>query len=319
MPVQSGFMPKMDEGGFILDYKAKSGAALSDTDRLLRQVEKIIRETPEVTSYSRRTGVQLGGGLTEADEGDYFIRLNADSSRRNIEEVMSEIAGKVQTQVPGLEVETAQLMEDLIGDLTAVPQPIEVKLFGDDPAQLEESAGKVAEAIGKIPGVVEVVDGLRVAGDAIIINVDRSAAAVAGVDPASVSTQVSAQVDGAVATRVLQGEQTIDVRVRLPQDLRSRASSLEALQIRAADGRAVTLGSIARISIAAGQRQITREDLAPFIPVTARLEGLDLGSGMQQLSIAIARTTPTYPVVTYQCSMKSKSACSRLNVSPFML
>lgn len=286
--VQSGFMPKMDEGGFILDYKAKSGAALSDTDRLLRQVEKIIRETPEVTSYSRRTGVQLGGGLTEADEGDFFIRLNNDAGRRNIEEVMSEIAGKVQSQVPGLEIETAQLMEDLIGDLTAVPQPIEVKLFGDDPAQLEESAGKVAEAIGKIPGVVEVVDGLRVAGDAIIIAVDRPSAAMAGVDPTSVSAQVAAQVEGTVATRVLSGEQTIDVRVRLPQDLRQRAAGLNSLQIRAADGRTVSLGSIARISIAAGQRQITREDLAPFIPVTARLDGLDLGSGMQQVQDTVA-------------------------------
>src|SRR5579872_5494119 len=124
--VQSGFMPKMDEGGFILDYKAKPGAALSDTDRLLRQVEKIIRETPEVSSYSRRTGLQLGGGLTEADEGDFFIRLK-NGNRRNIEEVMTEVANKVQTQVPGLQIETAQLMEDLIGDLTAVPEPIEVK------------------------------------------------------------------------------------------------------------------------------------------------------------------------------------------------
>ena len=143
--VQSGFMPKMDEGGFILDYKAKPGAALSDTDRLLRQVEKIIRETPEVTSYSRRTGLQLGGGLTEADEGDFFIRLNG-GSRRNIEDVMTEIADKVQTQVPGLQIETAQLMEDLIGDLTAVPQPIEVKLFSDDPVQLEQERRKLLTA-----------------------------------------------------------------------------------------------------------------------------------------------------------------------------
>lgn len=287
MHVQSGFMPKMDEGGFILDYKAKSGGALTDTDRLLRQVEKIIRETPEVTSYSRRTGVQLGGGLTEADEGDYFIRLNNDSGRRNIDEVMTEIADKVAAEVPGLEVETAQLMEDLIGDLTAVPQPIEVKLFGDDPKQLEDAAQKVAEGIGTIKGVVEVVDGLRVAGDAIIINVDRAAASLAGVDPAAVATQVGAQVDGTIATRVLSGEQAIDVRVRLPRDLRQRASELGALPVRAADGRTVSLGSIAKISIAAGQRQITREDLAPFIPVTARLEGLDLGSGIKAVQAKV--------------------------------
>ncbi|MFA6116782.1 MAG: efflux RND transporter permease subunit [Sphingomonas sp.] len=285
--LESGFMPVMDEGGFVLDYKAKSGAALSDTDRLLRQLEKIIRETPEVTGYSRRTGVQLGGGLTEADEGDFFIRLKS-GSRRPIDEVMTEIRDKAQATVPGLEIETVQLMEDLIGDLTAVPQPIEVKLFGDDQAQLAEAAGKVAETIGKIGGVVEVQDGLRVAGDAIIIKVDRAAAALAGLDPDAVAKQVETQIGGTVATQILSGEQVIDVRVRLPQELRQRADALNALTVRAADGRAVALRAIAQVSIAAGQRQITREDLAPFIPVTARLEGEDLGSGIKEVQAAVA-------------------------------
>ena len=161
----SGFMPKMDEGGFVLDYKAHPGAALFDTDALLRQVEAIIRATPEVDGYSRRTGAQLGGGLTEADEGDFFIHLNR-RRRRGVEAVMADIRHKVQSSVPGLEIETAQLMEDLIGDLTAVPQPIEIELFGSDPVALRDAAGRTAGAIGKINGVVEVVDGLRVAGDA---------------------------------------------------------------------------------------------------------------------------------------------------------
>lgn len=285
--VPSGFMPRMDEGGFILDYKAKPGAALSDTDRLLRQVETIIRETPEVMSYSRRTGVQLGGGLTEADEGDFFIRLNG-GRRRDIEAVMGEIAGKVQARVPGLQIETAQLMEDLIGDLTAVPQPIEVKLFGDDPQLLADAARKVAAGIGSISGIVEVNNGLRVAGDAIIVTVDRAGAALAGLDPDMVARQLTAQIDGTIATRILAGEQVIDVRVRLPQDLRQRASALATLPLRAADGRTVPLSGIARISIAAGQRQITREDLAPFIPVTARLEGLDLGTAIAQVQAKVA-------------------------------
>ena len=284
--VQSGFMPKMDEGGFILDYKAKPGAALSDTDRLLRQVEKIVRETPEVRSYSRRTGLQLGGGLTEADEGDFFIRLK-NGNRRNIEEVMAEVASKVQTQVPGLQIETAQLMEDLIGDLTAVPEPIEVKLFGDDPGQLEQAAQKVADGISGISGIVEVNNGLRVSGDAITINVDRGAAAIAGLDPASISSQVSADVDGTIATHILAGEQTIDVRVRAPQELRRRADLLAGLPLRSPDGRTTTLGAIAKIGIQAGQRQLTREDLAPFIAVTGRLEGKDLGTGIRDVQAKV--------------------------------
>ena len=280
--VPSGFMPHMDEGGFILDYRAQPGAALSDTNRLLLQVEQIITSTPEVASYSRRTGLQLGGGLTEADEGDYFIRLKG-GSRRSIDAIMAEIRQEIDAHVPGLQIETAQLMEDLIGDLTAVPQPIEVKLFGDNPGALEQAAKRVGGSISKISGVVEVVDGLRVAGDAIDIKVDPAIAAQQGLDPDAVATQLQALVGGTTATPVRIGEQLVDVRVRAPADLRSRAAELGRLIITAPDGHAVRVDQIAQISVAAGQKQLTREDLAPFIAVTARLEGRDLGSAMKEV------------------------------------
>jgi multidrug efflux pump subunit AcrB len=285
--VPSGFMPKMDEGGFILDYKAQPGAALTDTDRLLGQVERIITATPEVVSYSRRTGVQLGGGLTEADEGDYFIRLKG-GSRRNIEAVMADVRGQVEAKVPGLQVETAQLMEDLIGDLTAVPQPIEVKLFGDDAATLEASAKRVGDAIGKVSGVVEVVDGLRVAGDAIAVEVDRGATTQQGLDPDNVANQLEALIGGTAATQVRVGEQLITVRVRAPADLRARAADIGNLVLAAPDGHAVRVSQIAHVSVAAGQKQLTREDLAPFVAVTARLEGRDLGSAMKDVRSTVA-------------------------------
>ncbi len=285
--LQQGFMPKMDEGGFILDYKAKPGAALSDTNALLVQAEAIIKATPEVTSYSRRTGYQLGGGLTEADEGDFFIRLNS-GARRDIEAVMKELRTKINAQVPGLSLETAQLMEDLIGDLTAVPQPIEVQLFGDNPAELIAAAQQVSAAIGTIKGLVEVRDGLRVAGDAITIKVDPGAAALAGLDPDAIGKQLSSAVDGGIATRLVQGESLVSVRVRLPADLRQRASALGSLMLRSADGRLTPLSQVARISINAGQRQIMRENLSPLIAVTARLEGLDLGSGMAAVKARVA-------------------------------
>jgi len=286
--LQSGFMPKMDEGGFILDYKAKPGAALSDTNVLLTQVEAIVRATPEVASYSRRTGYQLGGGLTEADEGDFFIRLK-NGSRRDIEVVMKDIRDQASAQVPGLSIETAQLMEDLIGDLTAVPQPIEVKLFGDKDAELVSSARKVADALAAIKGVVEVRDGLRVAGDAVTIEVDRGAAALVGLDPDAIGRQLANAVDGTVATTLYRGETHIDVRVRLPAALRDRAATLAQLPLRTPDGKLVTLGEVAHVGISAGQRQITRENLSPFIPVTARLEGLDLGSAMSQVRTSVAK------------------------------
>jgi CzcA family heavy metal efflux pump len=285
--VPSGFMPAMDEGGFVLDYKAQPGASLEDTDRLLRQVEEIIRATPEVASYSRRTGLQLGGGLTEADEGDYFVRLKS-GSRRPIEEVMADIRQQIAAKVPGLEVELIQLMEDLIGDLTAVPEPIEVKLFGDDPKALADAAGKVGTAVGKIDGVVEVVDGLRVAGDAISIKVDPGAATQQGLDPDAVASQAEALIGGTAATSVRAGEQLVTVRVRAPAELRTRTDQIAALVLTAPDGHAVRLGAIAKVSINPGQHQLTREDLAPFIAVTARLEGRDLGSGMRDVRSTVA-------------------------------
>jgi multidrug efflux pump subunit AcrB len=285
--VPSGFMPKMDEGGFILDYKAKPGAALSDTDAILRQVEARVSATPEVASYSRRTGAQLGGGITEADEGDFFIRLK-DGSRRDIEEVMKDLRDKIATQVPGIDVETAQLMEDLIGDLTNVPQPIEIKLFSDDPAQIASTAQAVAAAIKKVDGVVEIRDGLRVAGDAILIKVDRAAAQIQGLDPDTVAKQLDTQIGGTVATSFQLGEQVIGVRVRAPQDLRRRADQIGDMGLRAADGHRVTVRQIAQVTVNPGQRQLTREDLAPFVAVTARLEGRDLGSAIGDVKAAVA-------------------------------
>ena len=278
----SGFMPRMDEGGFVLDYKAKPGAALSDTDRLLRQVEAIIRSTPDVDTYSRRTGVQLGGGLTEADEGDFFIHLKR-GQRRAVETVMAEIRQKVQADVPGLDIETAQLMEDLIGDLTAVPQPIEIKLFGSDPAALRQAASMVAPAIGKIDGVVEVVDGLRVAGDAILIKVNRPAAALEGLDPDAVAKQMENLVGGSVATQVQSGERLIGVRVTTPAGLRDRLTAIGQLRLHAPDGHDLPLSRVATVTVEPGQQQITREDLQPFVGVTARLEHRDLGSAMQSV------------------------------------
>lgn len=285
--VPSGFMPKMDEGGFILDYKAQPGAALADTDRLLRQAEAIITATPEVASYSRRTGLQLGGGLSEPDEGDFFIRLKS-GSRRDIEAVMTDIRGQIETKVPGMTIETAQLMEDLIGDLTAVPQPVEVKLFGEDRTELDATAKKVAGAIGKISGIVEVNDGQRVAGDAIGIKVDPGAAQQVGLDPGSVAAQLQGLVTGSIATQIRSGEQLIAVRVRAPQELRRRVTELGNLTVRSASGAAIPVREIASISILPGQKQLSREDLSPFVAVTARLEGTDLGTAMREVQSTVA-------------------------------
>jgi len=275
--VGSGFMPVMDEGGFVFDYIAPAGNSLQDTDKMLQQVEKIIRATPEVLTYSRRTGLQLGGGLTEPNTGDIFIRLKPQP-RRPIEEVMNEIRTKSQMAVPGLDIETAQLMEDLIGDLTAVPQPIEVQIYGDDPNVLFKLAPQVASAIQAVPGVTEIENGVIIAGDAMDIHVDPLKAAAEDLTPDAVTTQINTYLTGTVATQLRNADRSIDVRVTIPQNLRSAPNDIRALRIEAPDGHFVALSRVADISLLTGLPEITRDNLKPMVAVTGRIVGRDLGT-----------------------------------------
>src|SRR5947209_12278147 len=275
--VGSGFMPSMDEGGFILDYSSVPGTSLTETDRLLRQVEAILRATPEVETYSRRTGLQLGGGLTEANTGDFFVRLKP-IPRRDIETVMDEVRKKVRRGVPGLEIELAQLMEDLIGDLTAVPQPIEIKLYSDDGNLLLRLGPGVAAAIAKIPGVVDVKPGIVLAGDALNIQVDRVKASLEGVDPDTITQMVSNYLSGAVTTQIQSGPKMIGVRAWIPHNLRATERDIEELRLRAADGHLFPLKRVATLRVLTGQPEIRRDDLKQMVAVTGRISGRDIGS-----------------------------------------
>lgn len=285
--IGSGFMPVMDEGGFILDYRSAPGTSLQETDRLLRQVEAILRATPEVDTYSRRTGLQLGGMVTEANEGDFFVRLKP-FPRRGIEPVMEEVRQRIEKTVPGLKIEMAQLMEDLIGDLTAVPQPIEIKLFSDNEPELLALAPKVAEAIGKVPGVVDVRSGIVLAGDALDIRVDRARAALEGMDPETVTALARDALEGVVTTQVQQGPKMVGIRLWVPADLRRNTAKVRHLLLRAPDGHLFPLGRVATVVPVTGQPQITRDDLKRVMAVTGRISGRDMGSTVRDVKKALA-------------------------------
>jgi CzcA family heavy metal efflux pump len=284
--VGSGFMPAMDEGGFILDYIAPPGTSLADTDRMLLQVESIIRNTSEVDTYSRRTGTQTGGSLTEANTGDFFIRLKS-GTRPPIDEIMAQIQHQIEQNVPGLQIETAQLMEDLIGDLTGVPQPIEIKMFSEDAAALRMQAPKVASLIAKIPGVTQVKDGVVVAGDGLAIEVNATRAGIEGLMPADVASQMEAYLSGTVATEVQEADRVIGVRVWVPPEIRGSIEDLKHVLIVAPDGHKVALSRIASLHVLTGQPEVTREDLKTMVPVTARIEGRDLGSTVADVKQAL--------------------------------
>ncbi len=286
--VGSGFMPSMDEGGFILDYRAAPGTSLSETNRLLDQVGAILDSTPAVQTYSRRTGLALGGTLSEPNNGDYFVRLKP-FPRPSIWQVMDQVRARIKQTVPGLHFDMAQLMQDLIGDLTAGPQPIEIKIYSDNGSLLSRLGPRVAAAIRKIPGVVEVDDGIVMAGDALEIKINRVKAALQGVDPESVTKTLKEVLTGVVTTHVQHGERMIGVRVWVPQAVRKTEWDLKHLQLRAPDGHLFPIDRIATVKVVTGQPEIDRDNLKRMIAVTGRINGRDMGSVIRQVKKVLKR------------------------------
>jgi CzcA family heavy metal efflux pump len=284
-------LPAMDEGGFILDYIMPAGSSLDETNRVITSVEQILRSTPEVESTSRRTGLQLGlAAVTEANTGDIAVRLKRDRSRAS-DDVVSEVREKIHEQFPQLDVEFVQLLQDMIGDLTSAPEPIAIKLFSQDPALLKTWGPRVGEAIKKIPGVVDVLDGIEntISGPATLFRVDQMMAARAGFTPQEIELDVSAIMQGEPApTPVVVNDRMYTIRVRFPESNRASVDAIKNTLLVSATGRTGTLGTLATVEEVPGQTEVRRENLQRNVTVTARLEGVDLGAGVASAQRTIA-------------------------------
>lgn len=298
MHVATGFMPPVDEGGFVLDYYTKPGTSLTETEREVAQVDAILRATPEVDTFSRRLGTGLGGDLGQSYHGDVFVRLKADHSR-STPDVMAAVTSAVTAQVPGVDIETAQLMEDLIGDLTAVPQPIEIKLTGAAPAVLNATAEKVAAAIKGIDGVTGVKDGVNLAGDALDVTVDPIKVALEGANADLVTQATTTAVGGSVATQFVAGEAPVGIRVVAAGARRATSADLRTTMIRAPDGHLFPLERVASVRAVTGQPQIGTENLQAMVAVTGRIEGRGLGSAIADVRTALGKAGLLPPGVSY--------------------
>jgi multidrug efflux pump subunit AcrB len=242
-----------------------------------------LRAVPEVESTSRRTGLQLGlAAVTEANTGDISVKLKSDRNR-DIDDIISDVREKVEHQEPALDVEFTQVLQDMIGDLTSAPEPVQIKLFSPDVAALDQWAPKVAEAIHKIPGVVDILNGIEntISGPAVVFQVNPSVAARAGFTPEEVATDASAILEGEpAAAPVVANDRAYTVRVRFPAAERASLEAMRNTLLSSGTGRTATLGSLATVTELPGQTEILRENLQREVAVTARLEGTNLGSGM---------------------------------------
>lgn len=295
----SEFLPEFDESAFVLDYWAPPGASLAETDRMLRDVEEKLMKTPEVESYSRRTGLELGLFVTEPNRGDFAVKLKS-GHKRATEEVISDLREQIAEAEPALEIEFVGIVPDVIGDLQGAPEPIEIKLFSEDATALQTKADEVEAAIKKVSGVVDTKNGLVISGPAVTFKIDPLRAARFGVTTEDIARTAAAAMTGDEASFILQQDRLIKVRVIFPADIRTSLDKVKALQVRSSSGQMFRLDQVADVEFEKGQTEIERENLRQTVAVTGRLEGKDLGTAISQIRTQLARDVKLPPGMTIE-------------------
>lgn len=295
----SEFLPEFDESAFVLDYIAPAGSSLVETDRMLHHVEELLAKTPEVESYSRRTGLEMGLFVTEPNTGDFAVKLKANH-KRPTEEVISELRDEIKESEPALDIEFVGIVPDVIGDLQGNPEPIEVKLFSEDAGALKETAEEVEATIQKVPGVVDTLNGVVVSGPAVTFKIDPSRAAQFGVTANDVASTISIAMSGDASSSILQQDRLIKVRVIFPPDVRTSLDRVKSLQVRSTSGQLFRLDQVADVEVDPGQAEIERENLRQMVAVTGRLEGNDLGTAIGQIQQQLTKDVKLPPGMTVE-------------------
>jgi multidrug efflux pump subunit AcrB len=288
----TGFLPEMDEGALILDFLAPPGTSPIETQKLIAGMERELAATPEIESYSGRIGNQLGFFITEPNRGDYVLVLKPHRKRTG-EEVAADLRNRISSQWPMLRIEFGQLVEDVIGDLIAVPQPIEIKLFGEDRVILQQRAREVASLLKDIPGMVDINPGVTVSGPNLAI-VPGPEGRRLGLDAEALARAVKPLVAGLDAGEIVRGARAWPVRVTLPRTGEG-PGMLAQLPVMVSPGHTRPLGEVASVKADTGETEINRDDLRTSVAVTARLENRDMGSAMRDVRRVLAEKLPLPP------------------------
>lgn len=297
--LETDFLPKLEEGAFVLDYYSRPGTSLSETDRMLRHVEAILLSVPEVESFSRRTGAHLGLELAEPNTGDFLVKLRS-KRQRSTDEVVDELREKIHNAEPALHLDFPGVLNDLIGDLTWSPKPCEIKVFSTDTDVLKQKATQIAETIEKIPGVVDVEPGLVVAGPSMRFVVRPDAAARVGITPVDVGNALRTSLLGNASSYLLQGDHTVNIRVLSAAETHDREGRICETPICTPSGGMVTLGDVADVQYQPGILEMQREDLRQLVAVSARFAGMDLGTGIRAIQSQLNKSLELPPGATLE-------------------
>lgn len=283
----TGFLPDMDEGSIVLDYSSPPGTSLEETDRMLRQAEKIIAANPDVQAYSRRTGTQMGFYITEPNRGDYLIQLKR-SRTTSTDQVIDILRKQITSTQPALRIDFGQVITDMLGDLMTSVQPIEIKVFGSDQAKLNSLSDQITDLISKVPGTADAFDGIVIAGPSIEIQPDQRRLAQFHLSPAVFQQQLQNKLEGNQAGGILETEQVTPVRLIDPQNHQTSLEKLRNQLIFLPDGKRVPVSSLATIKISTGAAELQRENLQSMGVISARLNQRDLGNVMKDIRARIS-------------------------------
>ncbi len=296
--LETGFLPEMDEGSIVLDYKTPPGTSLEETDRILLQIDQILETTPEVKTYSRRTGTQMGFFITEPNDGDYLIELYKDR-KKSTGEVSDDIRKRIERGIPSLETEFLQVVTDMLGDLMDSGNPIEIKVFGADHEKLKELSKQIGDSLETIDGVADVFNGIIVAGPMLNILPKEDVLKQFGLTSADLHAQVQTYMEGTVIGSIPEKEQLTDIRMIFPLNNQTPVEKMKEVKICTASGDYFPLSKFADFSIKSGVSEIERENLQTMGMITARLNNIDLGSAMKsiQQKIQTISLPPTYQIV----------------------
>jgi CzcA family heavy metal efflux pump len=280
----TGFLPSMDEGGFVLDYLMPVGTSLGETDKTCRKIESLLRDCPEVQSFSRRTGSELGFFATEQNTGDFLVSLKPRWERKKSTiALIGEIRNRIAHEIPQVSVSFVQIMQDTIDDLAGNPSPIEVKIFGNDNMSIQDVADDIQAIMQKIPGLVDFSRGSTYGNPEMIYHLDPAAVMRAGLTVTEVERQIQTGLMGQEAAQISRDNSFLPVVVRYPDSIRHDPDWLVNLPISDGMGRSIPVSVLGNLTRQNAVNELSRENQQPVVSVKANISGRDLGRVAEEL------------------------------------
>ncbi len=299
------FMPKLDEGQFLIETRRLPSVGLTQAVDISRMVEQALLEFPEVKNVVTKLGrPDLATDTMGVYQGDVYVVLKpvAEWKTANTREGLIEAFDKKLQTVPGVAYNFTQPLEMRMDEvISGVRADVAVKLFGDDFDALESTAERIRRVLERVPGSADVqVEALSGAAE-IQIEIKRAEMARYGLHVEDIKQVIETSIGGKVATEVIDGRKRFDVVVRLPEAIRRDNQAILSLMLPTPNGERISLAQVASIKTAEGPEVVNREDAQRRIVIQSNVRGRDIGSFVAEAQAAIAKDIklPTGYYVTW--------------------